>query len=230
MAAAQPAWPRTPEEALAVQLQLREHVVRHDAMAEPVRRVAGVDVAYAADESRVFAVAVVLDADTLQPVAEGRAERPVSFPYVPGLFAFRELPAVLEALRSLGRLPDLVVCDGQGLAHPRRFGFASHLGVLLDVPTLGAAKTRLCGTHDEPGEARGSHVPLMEGGEVVGAVLRTRDGVKPLYVSIGHRIGLATAIQWVLRLTPRYRLPETTRLADQACNAWRRSSGAMPRG
>lgn len=220
------AWPRTAEEALAVQEALRGHVIRHDAFAAPVRRVAGVDVAYAADESRVFAAAVVLDADTLAPLQTGRAERPVAFPYVPGLFAFRELPAVLAAIEALGTRPDLIVCDGQGLAHPRRFGLASHLGVLLDLPTIGAAKTRLCGTHDEPAAERGNHVPLVDAGEEVGAVLRTRTGVKPIYVSIGHRVSLPTALAWVLRLTRRYRLPETTRAADQVVNAWRRQAGA----
>jgi len=142
-------------------------------------------------------------------------EQPTRFPYVPGLLTFREAPAVLALLESLKAIPDLLMVDGQGMAHPRRIGIASHVGLLTGIPTIGAAKSRLCGEHDAPGSARGSRTPLLHRGEVVGAVLRTRSDVSPLYVSIGHRISLEAAIEWVLACAPRYRLPEPTRLADK---------------
>ncbi|MFC4159526.1 deoxyribonuclease V [Chitinimonas lacunae] len=181
----------------------------------PIATVAGVDVAYAKDEMVLVASVVLLDAMTLEVVEAAEAEAAVQFPYVPGLFSFRELPAIMAALEKLSRRPDLVVCDGQGLAHPRRFGLACHLGVLYDLPTLGCAKTRLVGEAAEPASARGSASELVDGEAVVGRVLRTQDGVKPVDVSIGHRITLDAACDWILRLTPRYRLPETTRQADQ---------------
>jgi len=190
-------------------------VVRDDALG-PVERVAGVDVAYAPDDARLVAAAAVLDADTLEVLEIAVAEAAVVFPYVPGLFSFREMPAVIAALERLRTRPQLIVCDGHGVAHPRRFGLASHLGVVLDVPTIGCAKSRLVGTHDDPPPERGGSAPLTDGGETVGAVLRTQHSVRPVYVSTGHRVGLETACRWVLRLSPRYRLPETTRAADHA--------------
>jgi deoxyribonuclease V len=147
--------------------------------------------------------------------ATAQACLPTRFPYIPGLLSFRELPAVLKALEQLPRLPDLILCDGQGIAHPRRLGIASHLGVLLDHPTIGVGKTRLVGHHDPVPDQRGAWVPLVDRGEVVGAVLRTRQGAKPIYVSPGHRVGLTTAVGWVMACTTRFRLPETTRLADR---------------
>ena len=177
--------------------------------------VAGLDVAYAGD--RLAAAVVVLDLEDLSvrdtAVVFGRPE----FPYIPGLFAFREVPSLLAALEKLSVRPDMLVCDGHGLAHPRRFGLASHLGVLTDLPSFGVGKTRLVGTHAVPGEERGAREPLIDDGETVGAVVRTRTGVKPVFVSAGHRIDLDTACDLTLRLTPRYRLPETTRAADHAC-------------
>ena len=200
---------------MAVQQALRERVVRNDRLASEPRFVAGVDVAYARDESMVCAGVAVIDATTLSLVETRSAMRPVEFAYAPGLFAFRELPAVLQALADVTTPLDLLLCDGHGIAHPRRFGLASHLGVLLDLPCIGAAKSRLIGSHGELAGARGSSVPLQDAGEVIGAVLRTQDGVRPVYVSIGHRISLASAVAWVLRLSPHYRLPESTRQADQ---------------
>jgi deoxyribonuclease V len=208
-------WPKSEVEALAVQQALHECVLRDDDLTAEPRFVAGVDVAYALDESMVCAGVAVIDTTTLQPVEVRSATRPVEFAYAPGLFAFRELPAVLQALAEVTTPLDLLVCDGHGIAHPRRFGLASHLGVLLDLPCIGAAKSRLIGSHDKPAAARGSSVPLLDGEEVIGAVLRTQRGVRPIYVSIGHRIGLASATAWVLRLCPHYRLPESTRQADQ---------------
>jgi deoxyribonuclease V len=151
----------------------------------------------------------------LEPVAEARVERPTNFPYVPGLLSFRELPAGLAAIEQLPEAPEAVLCDGQGYAHPRRFGLACHLGLALDLPSVGVAKSRLIGTHDEPGETRGAWTPLLDGNEVVGAVLRTRMGIRPLYVSIGHRLSLESALRLVLRATGRYRLPEPLRRADR---------------
>jgi deoxyribonuclease V len=139
----------------------------------------------------------------------------VEFPYVPGFLSFREIPAALQALERLEHQPDLILCDGQGRAHPRRFGLASHLGVYIDRPTVGVAKTRLIGEYREPGLRRGSHTPLVDGSEVIGAVLRTRTRIKPLFVSIGHRVSLPSAIDYTLSCCTRYKLPETTRWAHR---------------
>jgi deoxyribonuclease V len=144
------------------------------------------------------------------------------FPYVPGYLSFREIPPLLEAFAKLEAVPDLIICDGQGRAHPRRFGLACHLGVLLDLPTLGCAKSRLIGEHREPGPRRGAHTQLREGGEVIGEVVRTRSGVKPVFVSVGHRVCLETARRTVLRLAVRYRLPEPVRAAHREVNRLRR--------
>jgi deoxyribonuclease V len=140
----------------------------------------------------------------------------VGFPYIPGLLSFRELPAIRALLQDITILPDLLLCDGQGIAHPRRFGLACHLGVMFDVPTIGCAKTCLLGNGSEPGMTRGDSAPLMEQGEIVGCALRTRTQIKPVYVSPGHRISVQTACEWVLKFAPRFRLPEPLRLADQA--------------
>ena len=209
-----PSWPSTPAEAIAVQEELRGLVDPTDADGPP-RYVAGLDVAY--DEDRLAAAVVVLALETLDEVERAVVRGETTFPYVPGLFAFREVPALLAALEQLETTPELLVCDGQGLAHPRRFGLACHLGVLTGIPAIGAAKTTFVGSHGELAQERGATAELVDGGEVVGAAVRTQDGVKPVYVSVGHRVSLQTAIDHVLRLTPRYRLPETTRLADRAC-------------
>ena len=149
------------------------------------------------------------------PLDRAVARRPTRFPYIPGLLSFREIPAILAAMERLEVLPDLILCDGQGLAHPRRFGIACHLGVLTGFPCIGVAKTRLIGEHSAVPAAKGAWVPLMDKGERIGAVLRTRKGVKPLFISVGHRIGLDSAIAYTLACTPRYRLPETTRHAHR---------------
>lgn len=216
-------WPQTAEQALAVQRSLRERVAATDELPHRISHLAGVDVAYSRDDTTVFAGVVVLDALTLRPVETRTAVRAVAFAYLPGLFAFRELPALLQALSEIETPIDLVVCDGHGLAHPRRLGLASHLGVLLDRPSIGVAKRRLIGAHREPGNARGSVANLTDDGEVIGAALRTQSNVKPVYVSVGHRISLATAVAWTLRLSTRYRLPESTRQADRMVNALRRA-------
>lgn len=176
-------------------------------------RVAGLDVHYHGSDE-VTAAVVVLAADTLEVVEQVVVHGRAAFPYVPGLFAFREVPALVEALERLAVPPDLLVCDGYGLAHPRRFGLACHLGVLTGVPALGVGKTRFTGENDLPDAPKGSWSPITMDGETVGRALRTQDGVKPVYVSPGHLISLDTACDQVLRLTPRYRLPEPIRLAD----------------
>jgi deoxyribonuclease V len=207
-------WKLTPAEAIALQKELMQGVERIDRL-PAIRHVAGVDVGYEEGGRVTRAAVVVLSFPELEPVESVVARRPTEFPYVPGLLSFRELPAVLAALVGLKAAPDIILCDGQGIAHPRRFGIASHLGVLLDVPTIGVAKTRLVGRHAEPPDVKGAWTPLLDGEETIGAVLRTRAGVKPLYVSIGHRVSLKTAIALTLACTTRYRLPETTRQAHR---------------
>jgi deoxyribonuclease V len=167
---------------------------------------------------------VVLDARTLETVETAGVRDRARFPYVPGYLSFREAPSVLRAFRKLERAPDLLMCDGHGRAHPRRFGLACHLGLWLDLPTIGCAKSRLIGTHAEPGRRRGCHRPLLDEGEVVGEVVRTRDGVRPVYVSVGHRIDLATARAWVIRLARAARLPEPIREAHLEVNRLRASA------
>lgn len=203
-----------PADAVALQRELRAHLILTDRLG-PVRRVAGVDVGFEADGTVTRAAVAVLRYPELELLESAIARRPTTFPYIPGLLSFRELPAVLAALEQLPESPDLLLCDGQGIAHPRRFGLASHLGLLVDLPSIGVAKTRLCGTHEELPNRRGAWTPLRAEGEIIGAVLRTRPGVKPLYISPGHRIGLKTALAYVMGCCTRYRLPETTRYAHR---------------
>lgn len=207
-------WDVTPEEARHIQDAGRALVVAEDRLG-PIARVAGIDVGFEQDGRIARAAIAVLAFPSLAPLESVSARRPVAFPYVPGLLSFREIPVVLDALGRLRPPPDLLVCDGQGLAHPRRFGLACHLGVLTGLPSIGAAKSRLLGTHAALPPERGAWIPLVDKGETIGAVLRTRAGVAPLYVSIGHRVSLATAIRLVLACCPRYRLPETTRRAHR---------------
>jgi deoxyribonuclease V len=202
----------TPAEAAAVQQQLRGQL-RLQPDLVTVRRVAGVDVSFCAEMAR--AAVVVLSFPALEPVDRVWAQVPISFPYVPGYLSFREGPAVLAAFEKLALWPDLVLFDGQGTAHPRRLGLACHLGLFLDLPSIGCAKSRLCGTHDPPGPERGDWAPLTDGGEVIGAALRSRSGARPLYVSPGHRMDLPTALRYTLACCAGYRLPETTRWAHR---------------
>lgn len=207
-------WPRTALDAEAEQERLAGRVDVTAPLA-PFRYVAGLDVAYAIDSSRVAGAVVVLDADTLQVEDMATAVMEVEFPYVSGLLAFREMPALIEALSRLSVEPDVLVCDGYGIAHPRRFGLACHLGVLAGKPAMGVAKTAFVGKAVEPGIQRGEAADLVHDGEVVGAVLRTQLSTKPVYVSPGHLITVNDATRLALRLATKYRLPETTRLADQ---------------
>lgn len=210
----EPDWNLSPAEAVALQRALAPQVVREDRLGE-VRRVAGIDVGFEAGGSVTRAAVAVLDFPSLALAEQAVARRPTTFPYVPGLLSFREAPAVLEALAQLAAPPDLILYDGQGLAHPRRMGIASHVGLLSRIPTIGVAKTRLVGEFEAPGVERGAWSPLLHRGEEIGAVLRTRAGVAPLYVSIGWGVSLPTAIRWVLACAPKFRLPETTRQAHR---------------
>lgn len=209
-----PAWPRTVPEARALQEALRGKVVTADRLG-PIRYVAGVDVGFEQDGAVTRAAVAVLTFPALELVESALARQPTRFPYVPGYLSFREIPAVLAALKQLKTQPNLLLCDGQGRAHPRRFGLACHLGILTGLPAIGVAKSRLIGSHGALPQKKGSWVPLQDAGEVIGAVVCTRSGVKPLYVSIGHRVSLETAIEYVLRCTTKYRLPETTRAAHR---------------
>jgi deoxyribonuclease V len=208
-------WNVTPREAIAIQNRLRGLVRVEDDLPGEIRRVAGVDVGFEDHGAVTRAAVAVLDFPGLAPVETRIARRPTDFPYIPGLLSFREIPALVAALEGLETLPDLILVDGQGYAHPRRLGIACHLGVLTGLPTVGVGKTRLVGTHQPVPDLRSAWVPLMDKGEEIGAVLRTRAGVKPIYVSAGHRVSLAAAVDWVMRCTGRYRLPETTRQAHR---------------
>ncbi|MEU3606389.1 endonuclease V [Streptomyces sp. NPDC035033] len=211
-------WPADEETALDVQRALRGRLVLGEEGPPPGEgHVTGLDVAYDDDRDLVAAAAVVLDAGTLEVVEEATAVGRVSFPYVPGLLAFREVPTVLAALDALTADPGVLVCDGYGLAHPRRFGLAAHLGVLTGRVSIGVAKNPFTFSYGRPGPRRGDFAPLLADGEEVGRALRTQDGVKPVFVSVGHRISLANACAHVLALSPRYRIPETTRHADGLC-------------
>jgi deoxyribonuclease V len=208
-------WDLSPTEAIALQRELASDVECVDRLPEKITRVAGVDVGFE-DGGRIARAAVaVLSFPDLAPMERSIARLDTAFPYIPGLLSFRELPAVLEALAHLSEPPDVILCDGQGRAHPRRFGIACHLGLLLDLPTLGVGKTRLIGEHEEPGPERGDWTALLDKGEIIGATLRTRPGVKPLYISGGHRVGLECAVRLTLACLTRYRLPETTRAAHR---------------
>jgi deoxyribonuclease V len=206
-------WDVAPREAVALQRRLAPLVREAPLEGDAVATVGGLDVSVRGD--RVRAAVVVLGLPALDVVDEAVWEGPVAFPYVPGLLSFREVPAILPALERLRALPDVLMLDAQGRAHPRRFGLACHLGVLLDRPALGVAKTLLVGRHEALGEAKGSTANLVHRGEVVGRAVRTRAGVRPVYVSVGHRITLDAAVALALRLATRTKLPEPTRLAHR---------------
>ncbi len=202
-------------EAKEIQLSLAGKAVTENTVSNP-RLVAGVDISHRHSRVLARAAAVVLSYPELSIVEIKVVEGEVSFPYVPGLLSFRECPLILAACRKLKNTPDLVLVDGQGIAHPRRLGLATHLGLFLDLPTVGCAKSLLCGRHEPPGEEPGSHAELVDNGETVGAALRTRFGVRPIYVSIGHKVDLASVLRWVLKCCRGRRLPEPTRLAHLA--------------
>lgn len=215
-------WSVTAQQACAIQRRLAARV-RQVPLAGAPRFIAGLDAAFSRDDRRCLAAAVLWDMRQQTVVERQVAVRPLTFPYVPGLLSFREAPAVLAALRKLRTPPDVLIYDGHGFAHPRRFGVACHVGVILDRPTIGCAKSRLVGTHRVPGSRRGSIAPLVDGGEVIGSVLRTQDGVNPVFVSVGHLIDLPAARRIVLACASRHRLPEPTRLADHLVGAAKRA-------
>lgn len=211
-------WDVSPAEARALQARLSGQAETRDRLGAP-GLVAGIDVGFE-DHGRITRAAVaVLRCGDLQLVESALARQPTRFPYVPGLLSFREIPAALGALATLACTPDLLLCDGQGLAHPRRFGLACHLGWLVDVPTIGVAKSRLLGEYTPPPAERGAWSPLWDRGELVGAAVRTRRGVKPLFVSPGHRVDVASAVRLTLACTDRYRLPEPSRTAHRLASS-----------
>lgn len=222
-------WDGSPANAREMQKQLAGQVVLEDDFG-PLRLIAGVDVGFEEAGKITRAAVVLLDADTLEPVAQTVARVPTCMPYIPGLLSFRELPAVLQAFDSLGQVPDLIFSDGHGIAHPRGLGIAAHLGVITGLPTIGVAKKILTGQHEALGEQRGDQVELFDkAGHVIGTVLRSKDKVRPLIISPGNRVSLKTAPQLVMRYVTRYRLPEPTRLADRlASRRDEKRAGSQP--
>ncbi|MFC2058047.1 deoxyribonuclease V [Chloroflexota bacterium] len=218
-------WRVTSDQARQIQKRLAGQVSCKSEV-ESVHTIAGVDISGPDAQGLALGAVVVLSYPELELVETRTVERELDFPYVPGLLSFREAPLVLAACEQLNTVPDLVIVDGQGIAHPRRLGLASHLGLLWDRPTIGCAKSRLCGEHAIVGPEPNFWVELVDHGEVVGAVLRTRAGASPLYVSIGHKVDLETAISWVLRCCRGRRLPEPTRLAHQTASGKLPASGS----
>lgn len=222
-------WDLTPGEAIRLQKEL-EPDSRLDLPPSPIRLVAGTDVAYLKDEGLSLAVVCVLDFPSLTPVEWVAVRRPTPFPYIPGLLSFREVPVLLEAFTLLQAEPDLIFVDGHGRAHPRRFGIACHLGLWLGRPTIGIGKSLLCGSFDEPGPRRGLWSPLLDRGEEIGRALRTRTGVKPIFVSRGYGLPLEQCVDWTLLAGTRYRLPEPIRWADRLAAGAKRSVTRDGRG
>jgi deoxyribonuclease V len=216
-------WSVTPREAIAIQRQLAAQISRRGRVGR-VRRIGGVDISVDRARGRGRGAVVVLSYPALELLEVIVAETELTFPYVPGLLSFRETPVLRAAFERLREPVDLLLVDGHGYAHPRRFGIACHLGLLLDVPAVGVGKSRLVGEHEEPAPEAGSRADLTHQGEVIGGVLRTRAGVKPVYISVGHRISLAAAERWALHCCRGYRLPEPVRLAHQAAGGTLRSA------
>ena len=216
-------WKITPKEAFALQRELAGRVQTGEALGD-WQTLAAADVSHLRGDDRLHAAVVVVRRGSLEIIEKRCVSQPVSFPYVPGLLSFRELPAVLAAFRKLKTRPDVVLCDGQGIAHPRRVGLAAHLGLWLGLPTIGCAKSRLLGTFKEPGVARGCRTPLFDRDEMIGTVLRTRARTKPLFVSVGHRCDLESAVAIVMETATKTRLPLPARLAHSIVNEHRRAS------
>lgn len=219
-------WDVSVAEAIELQAALRDRLVPHAPPGFDPVLVGGADISMEKRGDRAWAAIVVIDRRGMQTVEEATAAGPLGFPYVPGLLSFRELPALAPAWALLDSRPDVLIFDGAGYAHPRRFGLACHGGVLFDVPSIGCAKSILVGTHEPLASERGATAPLVHRGEVVGMAVRTRDAVQPVYVSIGHRMDLDTAVALVLAMTAGYREPETTRRAHRLVNRLRRENGA----
>jgi deoxyribonuclease V len=209
-------WNVTPAEAAKIQKELKDRVSHVDGF-DKIERVGGVDVSYKKGTDKATAAAVVLSFPGLEVLETRVMEGEVSFPYVPGLFSFREIPLLIPALEKLKTPPHLMLVDGQGIAHPQRMGLATHLGILMNIPTIGCAKSRLLGTHEEPSKEKGAYTYLYDKAEVIGAVVRTRTNISPVYVSPGHKISLHTAVEFVLKCTTKFRIPEPLRTAHTAC-------------
>lgn len=207
-------WNISYKEAIEIQRQLASQV-RFTAIKKKPLIVAGLDCAFSNDGKIIFAAAVVIDLSDFSIIETATATRKVVFPYIPGLLSFRETPACIDAIEKLKTKPDVFIVDGQGIAHPRRLGIASHIGLLIDKPTIGCAKSRLTGTFKEPGNQKGNFSSLVDSDEEIGVALRTRTNVKPVFVSVGHKCALEDAISIILECTTRYRLPEPSRLAHQ---------------
>jgi len=208
-------WQVSTAQALEIQQRLATQVSKKSEVTTP-HFIAGVDISVGKREGMAIGAVVVLQYPELRVVETKIARGKLNFPYIPGLLSFRESPLTLAACQKLTTTPDLILVDGQGIAHPRRLGLASHLGLLLNTPAVGCAKSLLCGSHEAPGAEPGSYAEVVERGEIIGAALRTKPGVKPVYISIGHKVDLQTAIYWVLKCCRGYRLPEPTRLAHLA--------------
>ena len=219
-------WNVTPREAIAIQKDLRRRVVTEGSL-RGARLVAGADIAWDPASGVGYAGVIVFRFPGLEEIERVCTAGPAEFPYVPGLLSFREGPLLLRAFAKLRSDPDVIFFDGQGFAHPRRLGIASHMGILLDKPAIGCAKSLLVGTHREPGPRRGNRAALRDRGETIGAVLRTRDHVRPVYVSVGHRLSLPEAVRFTLRCSDGYRIPKPTRLADQYVGMLRRGECRM---
>jgi deoxyribonuclease V len=224
-------WDVTPAEARALQLEFRSRLELRDRLGR-IRHGAGADVAFdpAGRGGQAIAAVVLFSYPDWKELECAVARRPLAFPYVPGLLSFREIPAILAALEGLRQTPDLIFCDGQGYAHPRRFGLASHLGVLLDIPTIGCAKSRLIGEHREPAARAGSWTQLVDRGERIGAVLRTRAGSRPLYISTGHCVSLERAVALTMEACDGHRVPRPTRRADRCVAQAKREQITRPIG
>lgn len=207
-------WNISPAEAIKLQKKFAGEVIVQP-LARPVRTVAGADCGLCDAGKKIRAAAVLCDAESMAVIATAKVELPCRFPYVPGLLSFREAPAVIAAIEKLPAFPDLLICDAQGLAHPRGFGLASHVGWWLDMPTIGAAKSRLCGEHGPLGRKKGNRAELIFNDKCIGIVLRTRDNVKPMFISVGHRVSLDDAIEWTLHCCRGVRMPQPTRIADK---------------
>lgn len=207
-------WPTNAKEAILIQKELMEKVSLYNQF-DRIEYIAGIDCSYDIKSNLSFAIIVIMKLNELSPLEIVRAELPTSFPYIPGLLSFRELPVILAAFQQLQIQPDLLMIDGQGIAHPRRLGIAAHLGVLLDIPSIGVAKSKLTGTYKEPDITKGSQSELADKGVRIGTVLRSKDKVKPLFISPGHRMTQETAVALVTQCLTKYRLPEPTRIADK---------------
>ena len=218
-------WKVSTEEAKRIQLQLKSKLTFHNKIdLSEIQTIAAADISFNRYDDQLYAVVVLLDFPDLNLKAVYSNRAKASFPYIPGFLSFREIPPLLEIFKDLSPMPDILICDGQGIAHPRGFGLASHLGILLDMPAIGCAKSVLVGKYLEPSAARGSTSPLMYQERQVGTALRTRSGIKPVIVSVGHKLGLEEAVKILLQCSPKYRIPEPLRLAHRKVNELRKLS------